>query len=126
MEHTGVNHVVARHEVASRMVASYLFEPHVAEYTTDLISTSVIENDQDIQQFKMIEGNLYVGRTYFDSFIKMKKELNVILIGLVVNNKLIKDPKDDHQIKVGDYVIIISRGNDKEKLEDFFGIQEGF
>lgn len=126
LENTGVKHVVARHEVASRMVASYLFEPHVAEYTSDLISTSVIESDQDIQQFKVIKPNPYIGKTYFDSFVNMKKELSVILIGLVVNNKLIKDPNDDQIINEGDYLILISRGNDKIKLEKFFGIQEGY
>ena len=46
---TGITHVVSRSEVASRMVASYLFEPHVAEFTEDLISTSINNEDQDIQ-----------------------------------------------------------------------------
>ncbi|TLX76112.1 potassium channel protein [Labilibacter sediminis] len=126
LENTGVNHVVARHEVASRMVASYLFEPHVAEYTSDLISTSVIDDDQDIQQFKVIADNPFLGKSYFDSFIQMKKELNVILIGLVVNDLLIKDPEDNHIIDEDNYVIVISRGNDKDKLEQYFGVQEGY
>ena len=126
LENTGVKHVVARHDVASRMVASFLFEPHVAEYTTDLISTSIDEYDQDIQQFKVIENNPYCCKTYFESFVEMKKELNVILIGLVVDGKLIKDPADDQSINVGDYIILISRGDDKVELEKVFGIKEGF
>ena len=126
LENTGVKHVVARHEVASRMVASYLFEPHVAEYTSDLISTSVDEYDQDIQQFKVINNNPYIGKTYFESFVQMKKELNIILIGLVVNGKLIKDPSNDQIIAEDNYLILISRGNDKVKLEKTFGIKEGY
>ncbi len=126
LENTGVQHVVARHEVASRMVASYLFEPHVAEYTSDLISTSVEDADQDIQQFKVTENNPYKGKSYFDSFVEMKKSLNAILIGLVVNNQLIKDPSNDQIINEGDYLVLISRGNNKLKLEKSFGIKEGY
>ncbi len=126
LENTGVSHVVARHEVASRMVASYLFEPHVAEYTSDLISTSIAEQDQDIQQFMITDKNPYVDKTYIDSFMDMKKELNAILIGLVIDGKLEKDPKDDYKLKVGDYLVLISRGNNKLKLEKNFGVKEGF
>ncbi|MCW3787516.1 potassium channel family protein [Plebeiibacterium sediminum] len=126
LENTGVSHVVARHEVASRMVASYLFEPHVAEYTNDLISTSVVEQDQDIQQFKLIESNPYIGKTYLEAFIELKKDLNVILIGLVINGVLEKDPADNQTLNVGDYMILISRGNCKVKLEKTFGVKEGY
>ena len=126
LENTGVSHVVARHEVASRMVASYLFEPHVAEYTNDLISTSVVEQDQDIQQFKITDSNPYQGKTYLDAFIEMKKDLNVILIGLVIDGILEKDPEDNQTLKVGDYIILISRGNCKIQLEKTFGVKEGY
>ncbi|TAJ14522.1 potassium channel protein [Marinilabiliaceae bacterium JC017] len=122
---TGTKHVVSRNEVASRMVASYLFEPHVAEYTEDLISTSIRKEDQDIQQFKVINGNPYKGMPYFDAFVQMKKELNVILIGLVIDNKVVKNPADDQIIREGHYLILISCGNDKEKLETVFGTHEG-
>ncbi|MBI9061435.1 MAG: potassium channel protein [Marinilabiliaceae bacterium] len=125
LQNTGVSHVVARQEVASRMVASYLFEPHVAEYTEDLISTSVLADDQDIQQFKVLAGNPYVGKTYFDAFVELKKNVNVILIGLVDKGQLLKDPADDFVIREGHYVIVISRGDDKMKLEKVFGVQEG-
>jgi len=126
LENTGVSHVVARHEVASRMVASYLFEPHVAEYTSDLISTSVIDQDQDIQEFKVLASNPFCGMMYFDAFVEMKKQLNVILIGLVVNGKLQKNPTDDQIIQEDNYLILISNGISKKELENKFGIKEGF
>jgi len=125
LENTGVSHVVAREEVASRLVASYLFEPHVAEFTEDLISTSVLDEDQDIQQFKVVNGNPYVGKTYFDAFVDLKKNQNVILIGLVEDGKLLKDPADTFVIEEGHYIIVISRGASKKKLEKVFGVQEG-
>lgn len=125
LQNTGVSHVVARQEVASRMVASYLFEPHVAEYTEDLISTSVLDDDQDIQQFKVIDGNPYIGKTYFDAFVDLKKKQNVILIGLVEEGRLMKDPADDFVIQEGHYIIVISNGVDRSKLEKAFGVKEG-
>ncbi len=126
LENTGVSHVVARHEVASRLVASYLFEPHVAEYTSDLISTSIEDNDHDIQQYMIIDSNPYKGLSYIDAFVRMKKELNVILIGLVVNGKLIKDPVDDQVLDIGNYLIVISNGYERKKIEKSFGVKEGF
>ncbi|GAF01429.1 potassium channel family protein [Saccharicrinis fermentans] len=126
LENTGVNHVVARHEVASRMVASFLFEPHVAEFTADLISTGVDDYDQDIRQFKVGDTNPYVGQRYLDAFVNMKRELNIILIGLVVDGKLIKNPADDQLIAPDNYLIVISRGSDKARLEKIFAVREGF
>ncbi|MBS2097053.1 potassium channel family protein [Carboxylicivirga linearis] len=122
---TGIKHVVSRSEVASRLVASYLFEPHVAEYTEDLISTSIDMEDQDIQQFKVNEQNPYLGMKYFDAFVQMKKDINVILIGLVIDNKVVKNPSDDQIIDKNQYLIIISIGQSKQQLEKIFGVKEG-
>lgn len=122
---TGINHVVSRSEVASRLVASYLFEPHVAEYTEDLISTSIDIEDQDIQQFRVIGQNPYLGMKYIDAFIQMKKDLNTILIGLVIDNKVIKNPADNQLIEQDQYMIVISVGQNKQKLENVFNCKEG-
>jgi voltage-gated potassium channel len=126
LQSTGVSRVVARQEVASRMVASFLFEPFVAEYAEDLISTSVLDKDQDIQQFRVLEQNPYLEKTYFDAFVALKKEFNSILIGLVVDGTLAKDPADDYIIKKNDYLILISTGHEKKHLEQAFGVQEGY
>ena len=121
----GITHVVSRSEVASRMVASYLFEPHVAEYAEDLISTSIESDDQDICQFKVVDGNPYLGKEYFDAFVAMKKELNAILIGMVIDGCVDKNPAENYRIKSDDYLILISLGNDRKKLENIFRIREG-
>lgn len=122
---TGITHVVSRSEVASRMVASYLFEPHVAEFTEDLISTSIKNEDQDIQQFKVTEQNPYLGMKYFDAFVQMKKDINITLIGLVIDNMVVKNPSHDQNIEIGQYIIIISVGHNKKQLEKTFGAKEG-
>lgn len=120
----GVGNVVLQNEITSRMVASSLFEPHVAEYVNDLIATSILEDDNDIQQYRVIETNPYLGKTYIEAFIQLKKDLNIILIGLVVDGHLVKNPSDDYSIKKDDYLVIISYG-DTTNFSKTFGVEEG-
>jgi voltage-gated potassium channel len=121
----GIQHVVARDEVTSRLVASYIFEPQVAALTEDLISTSVLETDFDIQQYKMVDNNPLIGQKYIDVFFNLKKKYGAVLIAMVVNGKLIKNPSNDSLINENDYLILISEGNCKKQLEKDFGIKEG-
>lgn len=120
----GVSNVILQNEITSRMVASSLFEPHVAEYVSDLVTTSVLDEDNDIQQYRVLETNPYMGKTYLDAFIKLKKDLNAILIGLVVDGHLVKNPNDNHSIKANDYLVVISCG-DNSPLIKTFGVEEG-
>lgn len=120
----GVGNVVLQNEITSRMVASSLFEPHVAEYVNDLIATSILEDDNDIQQYRVIETNPYLGKTYIEAFIQLKQDLNIILIGLVVDGHLVKNPSDDYSIKKDDYLVIISYG-DTTNFSKTFGVEEG-
>lgn len=120
----GVTNVVLQNEITSRMVASSLFEPHVAEYVNDLVTTNILNGDNDIQQYKVTSTNPFIGKTYFDAFIKLKKDLNTILIGLVVEGQLVKNPDDNYSIKAGDYLVVISRGY-SSPLTKTFGVKEG-
>jgi voltage-gated potassium channel len=120
----GVGNVILQNEITSRMVASSLFEPHVAEYVNDLIATSVLDDDNDIQQYKVVETNPYLGKSYMDAYIQLKQDLNIILIGLVVDGNLVKNPPDDYVIKQDDYLVIISYG-DSTNFSKAFGVEEG-
>jgi voltage-gated potassium channel len=121
----GIHHVVAQSLVASKLVASYIFEPHVAILTEDLIATSVSDTEHDIQQYKILETNTFVGEQYINVFSGLKKEFNAVLIGLVVDGKVIKNPENDYEIKTGNYFILISAGANKKQLEQAFGVKEG-
>ena len=121
----GIDHVIAQNEVASKLVASYLFEPHVATYTEDLISTSVSEEDSDIQQYFVTPECNFAGADYMDAFLKLKVDFNAILIGLVKNGKVFKNPVKGTTIDSNNYLILISSGESKKGLEDFFGVKEG-
>jgi len=124
-KNAGVQYVIARDEVTSRLAASYIFEPHVASLTEDLISTSVQESDLDIQQYKMLRENSLIGKKYLDTFMTIKQQFNAVVIGMVIDGKVSKNPENDYKIKEHDYLILISNHNCKKKIEKEFGIKEG-
>lgn len=125
----GVTYAIARNEIASKMVASYMFEPDVANLNNDLISSSRGELDYDMQEYRVLENNAYVGNSYLDVFINMKKTQNAILVGLSRKTngewKLITNPSDEEIIQVNDYLILMCSGSSKKQLADTFGVQEG-
>ena len=100
----GVTYAVARNEIASKLVASYIFEPDVADMNLELISTSKRDIDHDIQEFKVIEDNPYINRKYLDAFTELKKEFNAILIGIHKSSehKTLTNPEDNLKIELND------------------------
>ena len=78
----GVTYAIARNEIASKMVASYMFEPDVANLNIDLISSSRSKQDYDMQEYRIRESNAYVGKNYLEVFIDMKKTYNAVVVGL--------------------------------------------
>jgi voltage-gated potassium channel len=126
----GVKHVLGKNEIASKLVASYIFEPDVASYTEDLIATSVDENDFDMQQYRVIANNPFIGVNYLDAFVNLKKDYDCILLGLSKaidgTHKLLKNPGKSVHIEKNDFMILISNGETKRKIEDTFQIGEGF
>lgn len=125
----GVTYAIARNEIASKMVASYMFEPDVANLNYDLISSSRGMMDHDMQEYRMTEDNPYVGKKFLDVFIDMKKTHNAILIGLSRKLeeewKLITNPPDDEIVKAKDYLVLMCSGSSKKKLVSAFGVEEG-
>lgn len=125
----GVSFVLSRNEVAAKMVASYIFEPDVADYNADLLASSKSEDDFDIQEYRVTQQNPFTGKTYGEAFLKIKKEFNSILIGLSKRigdkRQLLKNPPDDTVINIGDYIILITNGRSEKLVSRVFGIQEG-
>ena len=69
----GVTYAVARNEIASKMVASYMFEPDVANLTSDLMTSSRSQIDYDMMEYRILKDSQFVDRNYIDLFIEMKK-----------------------------------------------------
>ena len=126
----GASHTVSKNEMASKLLASYIFEPDVAEYSESILSHAENETDYDIKQYRVIASNHYINREYNYAYLDLKKRLNIVLIGISKEDKtgtriLIKNPAGSVKIEEGDYLIMILNGRASGKLEDIFNITEG-
>ena len=126
----GVTFTLSKDDIASKIVASYIFEPDVAQYTVGLLSSAVDEEDYDIQQFLVTSSNPYIGMEYGDVFHDLKDSHNIILIGISKEGsdggrELLKNPKDRVIVNTGDYLIMIMSGKDEKTIGTLFGVAEG-
>ena len=125
----GVRHVVARNEIASKLVASYVFEPDVADLNIDLLSSASNDEDFDNQQYLVTPKNPYLNKNYDDAFVALKMKYNIVLLGIVKvvkgNQTLIVNARSDTIIELNDYLIIMVGGKMKRRVEKIFGIHEG-
>lgn len=126
----GVRYVVSKTEIASRLVASYTFEPDVAMMAESLMTSALQGEDYDLLEYCVTPQNPYAGQDYLDAFISLKKEHDCILVG--INKKqadgsriLKKNPSTGVSIQESDYLILICTGNTKIQLEKLFGVTEG-
>ena len=125
----GVTYVIARSEIASKLVASYIFEPDVADMNIDLISTSRKETDFDIQEYLIKEENAYANKEYLDIFYQIKEKYDCILLGLSKmkngERKLLMNPEKGTKVEAGDYVILMGNGIAKKQIQSDFKVDEG-
>lgn len=127
----GVTYVVSKSEIASKLVASFIFEPDVASLTEDMMSSATLgdEDDFDMQQYEVISKNPFVNKNCFDSFMDLKIQYDSILLGISKfednNWNVIKNPSKNVIIKEGDFLILMTNGINKGKLEDAFKVSEG-
>ncbi len=123
----GVTYAVARSEIASKLVASYIFEPDVADMNSEFLSSSRSDEDHDIQEYRVIAENPYLGKNCMEVFIDLKKAYNAVLMGIYKNdiNRIITNPGDKIGVQEGDYLMILSNGSCKKKIQRDFKVQEG-
>lgn len=125
----GVKYVVARNEIASKLVASYVFEPDVADLNIDLLSSAKHDEDFDNQQYLVIEKNPFLNKNYDDAYVALKMKYNIVLLGITKTidgkRKLIVNARADTTVELGDYLIIMVGGKMKHRVEKLFGIKEG-
>lgn len=127
----GVTNAISPHEISSKILASYMFEPDVASYTEDIMSFAHTPTDYDIKQFLVTYDNPYLNKGYHQTFSDVKSRYNGVLIGMVKKDKngkrkIIKNPLQDFEVKLGDYLIIIVNGNSFEAIQKAFNVQEGY
>lgn len=125
----GAKHVVARNEIASKLVASYVFEPEVATLNIDLMSSAISDDDFDNQQYIVTEENPYLNKKYIEAFHHLKDKYNVVLLGISKieegDYQLHINPKKDFLITKDDYLIMMVSGQTKRLIEEAFQVKEG-
>lgn len=90
----GVSFVISKSEIASKLIASYIFEPHAAMFAEDLLATSEREDELDIWELKLSNNSVLIQRPYLELFLELKKEHNAVLLGVVRKGELLKNPND--------------------------------
>jgi hypothetical protein len=82
-----------------------------------------------MKQFYIANDNPLKGMYYETAFFDLKKQCNVILIGIVkVKNgqhELKKNPESNVTIESGDYLLMLMNGKGQDKLKRVFHIEEG-
>lgn len=125
----GVTYAVSKHEISSQLLASYIFEPDVAEFGEEIISNAKNDTEYDIMMYRIIATNPYVNKDYEDVFFDLKKTYNTVLIGITKNidgkRKLIKNPSEPITVEIGDYLVFISNGKNCIRINEVFGVEEG-
>lgn len=126
----GAKHIISKNEIASKLVASHIFEPAVADFSSDLMVGAEHEDDYDIQQYYITEKNPFAGQKYGDLFSAIKEKYDALVIGLAKKTtsgyKLYKLPKDDLPVESGDYAIFINNSDSAKKIKKLFKVAEGF
>jgi len=126
----GVKYTVSKNEIASKLMASYIFEPDVAIYNEEIIAYPQTDDHYDIKEFMVLDNNPYTGQFYEKVFFDMKKEFNTVLIGIVKvedgKRNLIKNPEEAIKINSGDYLIMLINKRSVKKIKKYFNVEEGY
>jgi voltage-gated potassium channel len=127
--HAGVTYTISKNEISSKLLASYIYEPDVAFFSEELIAYAHEENEYDMKQFLVKPDNMYANTPYDKAFFDLKRDCNVVLIGLVKiangHRKLLKNPEGNVKIESGDYLLMMMDGKGRDKLSKLFHIEEG-
>jgi len=125
----GVTYAISKNEISSKLLASYIYEPDVALFSEEIIAYAHEQDEYDMKQFRIAHGNPLSGMYYDNAFYDLKKQCNVVLIGLVkIENgerKLYKNPEGTLKIEDNDYLVMLMDGNGLDRLKKLFHIEEG-
>jgi voltage-gated potassium channel len=128
-QNAGVTYTISKNEISSKLLASYIYEPDVALFSEELIAFAHEDHEYDIKQFRVAEGNPFIGVPYEKAFFDLKKQSNVVLVGIVKiedgKRTLHKNPSGDIKIELGNYLLTLIDKKGQDKLKFHFKIEEG-
>jgi voltage-gated potassium channel len=126
----GVTYMVCKNEISSMLVASFMFEPDVAQLTEDIMATATDDYDFDMMEILVNDRNKYIGKNCMEVFLSIREKFDAVLMGISKKDasnkfKLIKNPGSNVNVSQGDYLIIMVNGLSKKNIEDHFKEKEG-
>lgn len=127
----GVTRVVSTDGIASALVASLIFEPDVAEFSRDLISADLSDQEgYDLQQYRIEAGHELAGAHYGTAFEKLVDDYGVVPVAISKRQgkrrKLTGLPSDETPVEEGDYLLVVTPEHSQAVLEDqYFGTKHG-
>ncbi|MEM9324413.1 MAG: ion channel [Bacteroidota bacterium] len=128
-EAAGVTRVVPKNDIVSNLVASYIFEPDVAELNLDLMQTTEDELEYDVMEFKVLDSNPYLGKNGHDIFHQIKDDHDAVLLAISQiregKRRLTKNPSKECILEAGDFLVLMANKPVKDQLEGTFGVTEG-
>lgn len=121
IENAGLTKAVSATTNAAHLIASVIFEPDVAIFAQELITTGQDDSDYDLQQYEIQPDSPAVDLSYGELFRTLYDTRDVVPIGVVKpgpdGSTLHKLPEDDLSLSVGDILILIARGADVAPLQ---------
>jgi voltage-gated potassium channel len=125
----GVTYAISKNEISSKLLASYIYEPDVAIFSEEIIAYAHEDHEYDLKEFLIKGNNPFIGMPYEKAFFDLKKQCNVVLIGLVriVEKKrtLYKNPEGSIAIQDNDYLLMLMDRKGQDRLKRVFNIEEG-
>ncbi|MBY0435670.1 MAG: NAD-binding protein [Cyclobacteriaceae bacterium] len=125
----GVTYAISKNEISSKLLASYIYEPDVAIFSEEIIAYAHEDHEYDMKEFLIATGNPFIGMPYEKAFFDLKKQCNVVLIGLVRVNEgkrvLYKNPEGGMAIQDSDYLVMLMDRKGQDRLKKVFHIEEG-
>lgn len=126
-QNAGVTYTICKNEISAKLMASYIFEPDVAVFSEEILAYAHHDHEYDIKQVKIEPNNAFVDTFYEKAFFDLKKNCNVILIGIVkmgAQKIFLKNPESSVKIEIGDQLVIMTDGKGKDALKKQYRITE--
>lgn len=125
----GVTYAISKNEISSKLLASYIYEPDVAILSEEIIAFAHEDHEYDMKEFLITGDNPFIGMPYEKAFFDLKKQCNVVLIGMVKTHEgkriMHKNPEGGIPISDGDYLLMLMDRKGQERLKKVFHIEEG-
>ncbi|CAN5420007.1 hypothetical protein BH09BAC3_BH09BAC3_05900 [soil metagenome] len=125
----GVTYAISKNEISSKLLASYIYEPDVAILSEEIIAFAHEDHEYDMKEFLITGNNPLINMPYEKAFLDLKKQCNVILIGIVKiaggKRTMHKNPEINIMINDGDYLLMLMDRKGQDKLKRVFHIEEG-